>query len=221
VGERNFKRKTDVRWIVGGGDARAISVFRNLGGRLTRAWRRGGGAWEVQRATPRRGCGHSEPTLRHRLTRNESEQFSRTRLLLPWRRASIRFRERTFGPSESFGHVCGSIGGAFRPSSWKKCGAGAAVSMTLSGWHCAQARWRACAAVVATRGGLVAAPVRLTDHGLHYEFKFRTSAMRIPAPSVARYYNFDITRTTQTVEPYCVEGRGDEISRKWLIVPNL
>lgn len=63
MGERNFKRKTDVRWIVGGGDARAISVFRNLGGRLTQAWRRGGGAWEIQRASPRRGCGHSNPTL--------------------------------------------------------------------------------------------------------------------------------------------------------------
>lgn len=89
-----------------------------------------------------------------------------------------------FIPSESFGHVCGSIGGAFRPSSWKKCGAGAAVSMTLSGWHCAQARWRARAAAVVTRGGLVTAPDCLTDYGLHYEFKFKTSALRIPAPSV-------------------------------------
>lgn len=59
--------------------------------------------------------------------------YVKTRLFVSRCPTITIFRERTFGLSESFGHVCGSIGGAFRPNSWKKCSAGAAVSMTLSG----------------------------------------------------------------------------------------
>lgn len=112
LGERNIERKTNAWWIGGGGDTRAISVFRNLRGRSTWAWRRGGGVWQVQWRTPRHGCRHSACTLLYRMTRNEPERIVKIRLFR-FRWVSTIFREWTFRPGESFGHVCGSMGVRF------------------------------------------------------------------------------------------------------------